>query len=90
MCRHLRLPHHHPRHIHMHILVPLAGLQAGFRVFRVLGRRYKKLPHYHLMQQVHLDGIPEAEAGWGPAPGQAAFSAGQLAKARTLNPMFWR
>ncbi len=57
---------------------------------RVLGRRYKKLPHYHLMQQVHLDGIPEAEAGWGPAPGQAAFSAAQLAKARTLNPMFWR
>ena len=52
--------------------------------------RYMRLPHYHLMQQVHLDGIPEAEAGWGPAPGGAAFSAVQLAKARTLNPMFWR
>ena len=91
MCRHLQLPHHHPQHIHMHISICVASRVAGrVQALPVLGRRYKKLPHYHLMQQVHLDGIPEAEAGWGPAPGQPAFSAGQLAKARTLNPMFWR
>lgn len=53
-------------------------------------RRYLALPHYHLMQQVHLDAIPEAEAHWGPAPGQPAFTSDMLAKAQTLNPMFWR
>lgn len=48
------------------------------------------MPHYHLMQQVHMDHIPEAEHDWGPAPGKHAYTPGMLAKLRTLNPMFWR
>lgn len=54
------------------------------------GRRFDNMPHYHLMQQVHMDHIPEAEHDWGPAPGEHAYTPGMLAKLRTLNPMFWR